>query len=243
MITRRCGVIVALTMSTQVAIHNLRMHPQLCADHFPTNISLRIPHQPCCDTTLYVACSRSAPRLSSILLPSRYLVNTQELPCWLCVLLACLQYSESMQSLYPSSLGVDQYQAWRSRRALTILRQETCQSSTCRSSSDNQEICLNRNRSTLQDSWRLAIVLDLSIRIGLLKFRHGDAIGNIKEERREQQKICQWQIVSTILKEGQVTGLRDAFQWCVMVGVAAEKAWSTLVVFGSFPRFVFPRNS
>jgi hypothetical protein len=32
-----------------------------------------------------------------------------------------------------------------------------------------------------------------------------------------------------MLKDGQVTGLRDAFQWCVMVGVAAEKAWSTEV--------------
>jgi hypothetical protein len=40
----------------------------------------------------------------------------------------------------------------------------------------------------LQDSWRLAIVLDLSIRIGLLEFRHGDAIGNIKEDGESSRK-------------------------------------------------------
>jgi hypothetical protein len=61
--------------------------------------------------------------------------------------------------------------------------------------------------------------------------------------RLEKQEIYPWQIISTMLKDGQVTGLRDAFQWCVMVewplkrlGVAG--AW---VVFGTSPRFVFPR--
>jgi hypothetical protein len=61
--------------------------------------------------------------------------------------------------------------------------------------------------------------------------------------RLEKQEICPRQIISTMLKDGQVTGLRDAFQWCVMVewplkrlGVAGSGLFSVLL-----PGFVFPR--
>jgi hypothetical protein len=100
---------------------------------------------------------------------------------------------------------------------LTILRQEACQSSTCRPSSDNQEICFNSNRPILQHSWRLAIVLNLRIGISRLEFRHGNAIGISRRTAREAGNL---QVVADYfehIEDRQVTGLRDAFQWCVMV--------------------------
>jgi hypothetical protein len=61
---------------------------------------------------------------------------------------------------------------------------------------------------------------------------------------REKQKICHWQIISTILKTGQVTDLRDAFQWRGMVEWELERGggaglFSELLV-GCFPRVTCP---
>jgi hypothetical protein len=63
---------------------------------------------------------------------------------------------------------------------------------------------------------------------------------------REKQKICHWQIILTILKTGQVTDLRDAFQWRVTVEWELERGggaglFSELLA-GWFPHNLVPHT-
>jgi hypothetical protein len=63
---------------------------------------------------------------------------------------------------------------------------------------------------------------------------------------REKQEICHWQIISTILKTGQTTDLRDAFQWRVMVEWELERGggaglFSELLA-GWFPHILVPHT-
>jgi hypothetical protein len=63
---------------------------------------------------------------------------------------------------------------------------------------------------------------------------------------REKQKICHWQIILTMLKTGQVTDLRDAFQWRVTVEWELERGggaglFSELLA-GWFPHNLVPHT-
>ena len=62
------------------------------------------------------------------------------------------------------------------------------------------------NRSILQHSWRLAIVLNLCIGSKSSRIQAWRRDWKHQGGRQQKQEICQWQIISTMLKDGQVTG-------------------------------------
>lgn len=109
---------------------------------------------------------------------------------------------------------------------------------------------INKSVSTLTDpfcstsgAWLLCLISALGYEVS-----NSDMVMRLKYQGglREKQKICHWQIISTILKTGQATDLRDAFQWRVTVEWDLERGggaglFSELLA-GCFPHNLVPHT-